>query len=185
MRHAAWLVAVALGGVALAQDAPEFPKPQKEHQILKQFEGDWDATCRMIGKSDTDKEEVQSKGHEVAKLSYGGFWVVMEFTGEAHRKSFDGRGTIGYDPVKQKYVLTWIDSLNPRMMTAEGTADKDGKILTFYGECVDPSDKKQTQEKLVFEFRNADTRTLTFSKGGGDAKDQKGMEILYTRHRQP
>jgi hypothetical protein len=185
MRHTAWLIAVALGGVALAQDAPEFPKPQKEHQILKQFEGDWDATCRMIGKTGTDKEEAQSKGHEVAKVSYGGFWMVMEFTGEAHQKSFDGRGTIGYDPVKQKYVLTWIDSLNPRMMTAEGTADKDGRTLTFYGECVDPSDKKQTQEKLVFEFRNADTRTLTFSKGGPDVKEQKGMEILYTRSRRP
>jgi len=184
MRHAAWVMAVALGGVALAQqDAPEFAKPQREHQILKQFEGDWDVTCRLTGKA--DKENLQSQGREVARVSYGGFWLLTEFKGEAHQKSFDGRGTIGYDPVKQKYVLTWIDSLNPRMMTAEGSADKDGKILTFYGECVDPSDKKQLQEKLVFEFKDADTRTLTFSKSGADKKEEKGMEILYTRHRQP
>jgi hypothetical protein len=180
------MVAIALGGVALAQDAPEFPKPQKEHQILKQFVGDWDATCRMIGKVDkADKETMQSKGHEVAKLSYGGFWLVMEFTGEAHQKAFEGQGTIGYDPVKQKYVMTWVDSLNPRMMTAEGTADKDGKILTFYGECVDPSDKRQLQEKLVFEFKDADTRMLTITASGPEKKEPKGMEILYTRHRQP
>jgi hypothetical protein len=177
-------MAVALGGVALAQqDAPEFPKPLKEHQILKQFEGDWDATCRITGKA--DKESLQSQGREAARVSYGGFWLVTEFKGEAHQKTFDGRGTIGYDPVKQKYVLTWIDSLNPRMMTAEGSADKDGKVLTFYGGCVDPSDKTQVQDKLVFEVRDGDTRTLTFYTTGAEKKDQKGTEILYTRHRQP
>jgi hypothetical protein len=172
-----------MAGVALAQEAPESQKPQKEHQILKQWEGDWDATARMTGKS--EKENVESRGRETAKLAYGGFWLVMEFTGESQQKAFQGRGTIGYDPAKQKYVLTWIDSMNPRMMTAEGSADKDGKVLTFYGECVDPSDKKQTQEKLVFEIRDADTRTLTFYTTGAEKKDQKGMEILYTRHRQP
>lgn len=178
MRHAAWMLALAL-----AQDAPEFPKPQREHQILKQWEGDWDATCRLAARP--GQENVEFKGREAATLAYGGFWLVMELTGEAHRKTFQGRGTIGYDPAKQKYVLTWIDSLNPQMMTAEGGAEKDGKVLTFYGGCVDPSDKTQVQDKLVFEIRDADTRTLTFYTTGADRKDQKGMEILYTRHRQP
>lgn len=185
MRSIAWIVAVALGGVAGAQDAPEFPKPQKEHAILKQFVGEWDATCRMTRKSDQDRsgnDTVQSKGHETAKLGFNGFWVVTDFTGQMHDKSFQGRGTIGYDPVKQKYLLSWIDSFNPRMMVAEGEADKSGKILTFYGECVDPSDKQQNSERLVFEFRDENTRTLTFTISGGDKKEQGGMEILYTRH---
>lgn len=184
MRIAAWIAVLALGTAVRAQDAPEFPKPQKEHEILKQFEGEWDAVCRMVGKDQPgDREGAQSKGRETARLGYGGFWLVMDFKGEAQQKSFEGRGTIGYDPVKQRYMLTWIDSLNPRMMVAEGDTDKSGKALTFYGECVDPSDKSRSSEKLVFDFRDSNTRALTFYVGGADKQEQKAMEILYTRRK--
>lgn len=178
-------VAVALAGVPGAQDAPEFPKPQKEHSILKQFEGDWDAQCRLLYPEEPgkDRESIQSRGREVAKLGYGDFWLVLDFTGEMHEKPFEGRGTIGYDPLKKKYVLTWFDSLNPRMMIAEGDADESGRMISLQADAVDPVTKEPYQQRLVFEVKDAGTRTLSFYFSVAEGKERKAMEIVYTRRK--
>ncbi|HEV3263156.1 MAG TPA: DUF1579 family protein, partial [Gemmataceae bacterium] len=90
-------LAVGAGPVA-AQPAP--PKPGPEHKMLKQFEGDWDATVAMGGQ--------ESKASSSYKLGLGGFWLTHDFRGEFGGQKFHGRGTTGYDPIKKKYVSTWI-----------------------------------------------------------------------------
>ena len=178
------LIALPFGLLPWFQEEPEFPRPAKEHSILRQFEGDWDAQCRvMVRGGDVDREFLESSGREYAKLGYGGFWLTLDFSGEMHEKSFEGRGTLGWDPLKKKYLLTWFDSLNPRMMIAEGNADPTGRKITVYASRVDPVTQDPYQEKLVFETRDSNTRTLTFIMPGDDGKDRKAMEIVYTRRK--
>jgi len=177
------LLALPFGALPWFQDEPEFPRPAKEHSVLRQFEGDWDARCRVIGQGiEADREFLESSGREYAKLGYGGFWLTLDFTGEMHEKSFEGRGTLGWDPVKKKYLLTWFDSLNPRMLIAEGDADPTGKKITVVAGRTDPVTREPYQEKLVFETRDSNTRTLTFLMAGDDG-ERKAMEIVYTRRK--
>lgn len=178
------VVAVALAGVAWAQDAHEMPKPQKEHQLLKQFEGDWDAHVRMFGILNKEGKPIpETMGRETAKMGYGGFWLAVEFTGEMHQKPYDGHGAIGYDPMKKKYVLVWIDSMHPRLWTAEGEADASGKTFTFHSTGVDPMTKEPIQITQVFQIKDADSWTMTKSFVGAEDKERKGMQIEYTRHK--
>lgn len=178
MNRIAGFAVLALGALAHAQD--EFPQPSKEHSFLRQFEGDWDARCRVFGHG-AEPDFPESSGREYAKLGYGGFWLTLDFSGEMHEKSFEGRGTIGWDPLKEKYQLTWLDSLNPRMLIAEGSVDPAGKILSVEASVVDPVTQEPYQKKLVFEIKDKTTRTLTFLMAGAEGKDRKLMEIVYTR----
>ena len=43
------------------------------------------------------------------------------FTGNFLDCPFQGRGTTGYDNIKQKYVLSWVDSMSTGILSCEGS----------------------------------------------------------------
>lgn len=165
------LLAAALG----AQDEKkkmEFPKPGKEHEVLKKFEGRWDAVAK--GMHEGKKEE--SKGTETVTAGYDGYWYIINYSGTHEGKTFLGHGTMGYDPNKKKYVMTWIDNMSPYSMWSEGEADSSGKTFTFTSDGFCPDLGKNATIKTVFEFQDDKHRTLTFFR------DEKKMAtISYTR----
>src|SRR5262245_44845874 len=136
------------------KDGQAAPKPQREHQLLKQFEGEWDTACRFT--MEEGKPPMEAKGRETAKVGLGGFWLIIdgrsEMQGKAAEgpKTFEGHGLLGYDPLKHKYVSAWADSMYPHLMVSEGMADESGKTLTLFGECLDPKTQKMGKAKLVF-----------------------------------
>jgi len=145
---AAWMALAGLMLAAEAQDHKEFPKPGKEQALLKQqFEGDWDA----VSKHEKDGKKEESKGTEGVKSAYGGFWLLFDYKGEHQGKTYTGLGTMGYDPMKKKYLLSWIDSMTPFAMWAEGEADSAGKTFTFTSEGFCPDLGKTTKVRTVMD----------------------------------
>lgn len=146
-------------------------KPGPEHEVLKKFEGQWDAIVKFGG--------MEMKGSSDNKVGLGGFWLQSNFKSQFGTEPFEGRGVMGYDPVKKKYVSTWIDSMTPTMTISEGTFDKVGKVYTELGEGVGPEMKLQKM-KSVHEFKDQDNMVLTMYNIV-DGKDQLLMEIIYKR----
>jgi hypothetical protein len=114
-------------GKSTDQRMPTF-EPTKEHQLLKQFDGDWEYTakCSMPG-----MEPMEGKGTETARLSFGGFWLTCEEKGMMKDKEFTGQGFIGYNPHFKKFTGVWIDNHSPFMGKFVGEADSSGKVFTF------------------------------------------------------
>src|SRR5262245_33628234 len=139
-------IALAIGTASL-QAQQGAPKPGPEHEKLKKYAGKWDATVSAGG--------MESKAVADYKMSLGGFWLTADFTGEFAGTKFEGKGTTGYDPLKKKYVGTWIDSMSPTLMVTEGEFDKDGKIYTETTEGPGP-DGKVGKMKNVHEFKDDD-----------------------------
>jgi hypothetical protein len=156
-------------GSSLAQ--PPAPKPGPEHDALKKFEGDWDATVSLMG---TDSKAVASY-----RLGFGGFWLTEEFKGEFAGARFEGRGTTGYDPFKKKFTGFWIDNVNPSLFYVEGTLDQDGKVLTATGTGTGP-DGKPMKMKNVYEFKDSDNFVFTMYNVT-DGKEQEAFKITYQR----
>lgn len=152
-----------------AQGGPTRPGP--EHQLLKKFEGEWDATVAFAGG--------ESKGTASYKVGLGGFWLQLHYKGEFAGAPFEGRGVMGYDPHKKKYVSTWVDSMAPSMMVMHGSFDKDGKTFTETGEGYGMDGKLQKM-KSVHEFKGKDTIVFTMYNVV-DSKDQQMMKITYKR----
>jgi len=171
---AAFLAAMIAG--AVAQDAPQFPKPQKEHEWLQQFVGEWDTESEIV--AEPGKPPLKAKGSESAR-SLGGFWVVSEHKGDAFGTPFTGILTVGYDAQKKKYVGTWVDSIMPILWKYEGTVDAAGKILTLESEGPG-QDGKLLKFRESVELKDKDHKVFT-SATEQDGKWLVHLTIKYTR----
>ena len=106
---------------------PPMPPPGPEHEMLKKDVGTWDATVEMF--MAPGAPPAVSKGTETVTMM-GGFWQLTEFKSEMMGQPFEGRGAMGYDPAKKKFVGTWVDTMAPAYYTVEGTYDAATKTLT-------------------------------------------------------
>ena len=152
--------------------------PSKEHQVLKKFDGagEFTSKCMMPG-----MDEMEGKGTETCRMSYGGFWSDIEAKGMMAGKDWSGRGFCGWDPQKKKYVGVWIDSMTPYVYKFEGEADAQGKTWTFKTHGVDPKTGKETSERMVWEFKDPDHRTMKFFGKDESGKEIQFSEMSYTR----
>jgi hypothetical protein len=165
---ASFVVALLAAVAGPAQDAPKMPAPQKEHEWLRQFVGEWETELEMY--MEPGKPPVKGKGTDKARR-LGGFWVVTEGKSEVMGMSFDSILTLGYDPQKKKYVGTWVDSVNSYLWKFEGTVDSTGKVLTFEAEGPCPAaPEKLGKFKEVIEFKSQDHRVSASSMLGDDGK---------------
>jgi hypothetical protein len=147
-------------------------KPGPEHQTLKNLAGTWDATVEMM-----QPGVPASKGVETNKLLADGLWVVSDFKSQMGEKPFEGHGVWGYDPVKKKYVGTWVDSMTASLTLSEGTFDAATKTATDIMEGPGP-DGKPMKIKATTVWKDNDTRVFTMFMG-----EQPSMRITYTRRK--
>jgi hypothetical protein len=145
--------------------AQEMPKPQKEHEFLKQFVGTWDSTLQF--RMSPEMDWTASKGTETNRM-LGGFWIVSENKGEMMGMPFQGLGTTGYDPYKKKYVSTWVDSFGPCLSVGEGTLA--GEKLTTLVSGTDETGKPMKMT-MVQEFKDKDTMAWSMTTTGKDGKE--------------
>jgi hypothetical protein len=164
---------------AQQMECPGMAKPQAEHEWLQTLVGTWEAEGEAVMGPDQTN---QWKSTEVVR-SIGGLWVVGEGTGEMPE---GGTATtiitIGYDPVKGKYVGTFIGSMMANMWIYEGSLDASGKVLTLdtEGPAMTPEGGTAKYQDIV-ELKNKDLRTLTSRVQGADGKWQQIMTATYRR----
>lgn len=181
MRKSSWLVAAGLavsfaaGSSVLGQ---ETPKPTKEHKLLREDVGTWDATVKFW--ADPNASPTESKATEVNRLLPGGLWLLSEFKSEMGGQPFHGRGQTGFDTVKKKYVGTWVDSMTTAPMIMEGTYDEASKTLTMTGDLE--SEQGKASFKEVVKRQGAEARSFTlYMKPGGAGDYVKIMEVDYKK----
>ena len=153
-------------------------QPTKEHKMLKFDKGNWDATVKIFPPA--GGAPIESKATEKVELLPGGFWMLTRFQGKIGDLPYSGRGTFGYDPTEKKFVGTWVDSMNPYMLTMKGDFDEATHTLTMTGENRGPGGKMHTSKEISRHI-DANTRTFEMQMKGEDGKFQKMMEITYKR----
>jgi hypothetical protein len=152
----------------LAQDSPEFPAPQKEHEWLLQFVGEWETESEALAAPGGPAMKCKGTIHS---RTLGGFWVVSELKSEMMGKPMVAVQTLGYDPQSKKFIGTWVDSMMSHLWKYEGTIDRSGKVLTL--EADGPSftqPGKLARYRDVYEFKGKDQVVLSSSSQGEDGK---------------
>jgi hypothetical protein len=163
--------ATGLSEASRSQDKPEMPKPSKEHEFLKNFEGTWESTMSM--RPSPDAPWVKIKGSEVARR-LGDFWVVSDWKSESAEMPMQGVSMTGYDPVKKKYVVTWAGSTNPALSTGEGTVS--GRTLTTVIRSTDCQTGRPLSMKMTQEFKDDGTASWSLTMKDKDGKDFETMK---------
>jgi hypothetical protein len=155
-------------------------EPQKEHQWLQKFVGEW--TFDGEAPMGPDQPPTKFSGTESVR-PIGGLWILAEGQGE-----MPGGGaatmmlTLGYDPQRQRYIGTWIGSMMTHLWIYDGGLDAAERVLTLNSEGPSMSSAgKMTQYQDVIEFRSNDHRVLTSRMLGDDGKWQQFMTSNYRR----
>lgn len=155
-------------------------EPQKEHRWLEQLVGEWtfETECVM----GPDQPPVKHTGKESVR-SLGGVWVLCEGRGEMPD---GGIGTtlmtLGYDPMKKRFVGTFIGSMMTNLWVYEGSLDAAGKALTL--DCEGPSfsaEGTMTKYKDTIEIKSAGHRVLSSQALGDDGKWHRFMTATYRK----
>ncbi len=155
-------------------------EPQKEHQWLQKFVGEW--TYESDALEGQDQPAEQMTGTERVR-SLGGFWIVAEGQGSMPGGEVGTTMmTVGYDPQKQRYVGTYIGSMMNYLWVYDGELDADARVLTLAadGPAFDGSDN-MAKYRDVTEFKSDDHRVFTSSVQGADGAWHQFMTINYRR----
>jgi hypothetical protein len=155
-------------------------EPQKEHEWLEKFVGEWTSEAEM--KMKPDDSPIRSEGTESVR-SLGGLWILAEGRG-----TMPGGGeartilTIGYDPQKKRFVGTWVGSMMTHMWVYDGALDPSGKVLVLDTEGPSMAgDGTMGKYQDVIEFKSDDHRILSSQVLGDDGKWQRFMTATYRR----
>ena len=110
----------------------QIPAPTTEHQFLLQFVGDWSFESECI--MGPDQPPNVTKGTQSIK-PLGAFWTLgaMESPGP-DGNPMHSMMTLGFDPVRGKFVGSFIASCMTHHWLYEGTLDTTGRILTLDAE---------------------------------------------------
>lgn len=152
--------------------------PQKEHEWLMQLLGDWTIAGECV--MGPDEPPFKSEMKETVK-SLGEIFVVAE----GHGNTPDGETaktlmTLGYDPLKKRYIGTWAGSMMTHMWIYDGEVDPTGKILTLNTEgpsFTDPN--KQAKYQDIIEIVDKDHRIL---KSRTQKEDGEWSDYFMTAH---
>jgi hypothetical protein len=185
IRLASLAALLILPATLRAQEQPQVPGPQQEHQWLQKFVGEWSTHSKAsVG---PDQPEMECSG-TITSRALGGLWVVNEMKGSMGEFEIHGLQTIGYDPQKEKYVGTWVDSMVNHLWHYEGTVDESGKKLTLEAEGPNHmAGGKLTKFRDAYEFVSDDKIIVTASMQGedgewvtfmtGEATRKKGSDV--------
>lgn len=156
--------------------------PNEHHKMLQQFVGEWDVKTKMWMMPGAAPTE--STGTASTKSEFGGRYVTMNFKGEVMGQPFEGRLVQAYNNNAKQNEAVWYDSMSTGLWFSTGSASSDGKVFTMTGTYIEPDgSKKATRE--VTTFKSPDVHVSEFFETGADGKENKMMELTYTRKGAP
>lgn len=159
------------------QGGMQLPQPQEEHQWLQKLTGEWTSTMSI--NPGPGQEEMTFEGTETTR-SIGEFWIVAENKSSMMGQEFTGLFTLGYDPEKEKYIGTWIDSMTSHLWTYEGAVDEAGKKLTLETEGPSPTGGT-TKFRETIELKSPDHKVFTSSFQLEDGSWAEMVTVDYRR----
>lgn len=170
------LVSLLFSAQAAHPQEAEFPKPGKNHEMLKRFQGTWEVLGKYWIEAD---KAIEYKLVETGTLSCNGLWLIYTDKGVMQGKPYDGHGTLGYDERKKKFVGTWVDSANTQIDVGEGVFDEQGKVFTYVSTISD-DDGKPVRIKRVTEIKSDDLQIMTVYTGP-EGKEEVTGKVEYRR----
>lgn len=133
------------------------PSPRAEHEWLARGVGTWDVECSYFFQPGEDP--IHATGIDRVEM-IGPYWRRGSLTADLFGSPLAGCATLGFDPVKDRFVCTWIDSSNPYLYLYEGELDPKAGRLVLEGTNLDPSTSKPAKYRSVEVADGRDARSL-------------------------
>jgi len=150
------------------------------HSELRRKEGQWHVKCTYFMGGEADPIEIS--GSETGRM-LGDLWCNSRFEADMLGSPLRGNASIGYDPIKAKYVATWKDSTTPFLYTFEGTFDSASEVFELAGENFDPVRGRLATYRSRLEFLNPDEHILDLTIDVPEGLPIKILRYHYQREK--
>ncbi len=155
--------------------------PDEHHKKLQPFAGTFKAQVKLwMGPG----EPMISTGTMVNEWDLGGRFLKQTYTGDPSPGpfgSFEGRGYWGFNKTRKQYEGLWIDTATTQMQTDVGQVDPTGKVWTMTGQIICDQTHQPYAKRSVIALKDNDHHSMEMFSKGPDGKEEKNMEIQYTR----
>jgi hypothetical protein len=151
-----------------------------EHHIwLQQLVGDWEVSQEVWMEPGAEPMRMEST-ESVRPI--GDLWVMSEGHADFGGDPFQSVMTLGYDPAREAFVGTWIDTMQPILCLYEGSLDEAGRVLTLAAEGPRFDGKEGTGHyRDAIEVVDSDHKVLTSSVLQPDGSWVRFMRAEFTR----
>jgi hypothetical protein len=160
------------------QQAWTWPEPQDEHRWLQRLVGEWTYESEAMM---PDGTTARMTGTETIR-PFGDLWIMTDSKGETPGGDQTSTITLGYDPQKQRFVGTFVDTSMTFMWIYEGSLDGDVLTLESDGPSFE-ADGKMAKYKDITELKNDDYRIFRSVVLGNDGEWHEFMTSHYRRKR--
>ncbi len=160
------------------QDASALVGATESHAEVRRKVGDWLVRCTYFMGGETDPIEVA--GRERGEM-LGDLWCNSRFEADMLGSPLSGNASLGFDPVKGKYVGTWKDSATPFLYTFEGDFDAAEGVFEMEGINFDPVRRCPANYRSRIEFISKDEHILNLSIDVPDNDPIMVLRYHYTR----
>ena len=169
----------ALPDSVMMQNWKEYMTPGKEHQMLKSFNGTWVGELSMW--MTPDAAPTKSIVTATNKMILGGRYQVSVQKGMFNGMAYEGQSTLGFDNARKDYVASWVDNMGTGIVKMEGPWNETTKTIDLRGTEIDPATGKEKSIRESFRIMDNDRQIMAMFETGPDGKENKVMEIIYTR----
>jgi len=153
-----------------------------EHEWLQRFVGDWSWEAEVDHGPDAPVAGPMTGTERVRSLD--GAWIVCEGESEYAGQRNHSVITLGFDPMRNRFVGTYVGSMMTHLWVYDGRLDSEQRVLTL--DCEGPSfadPKVLVPYRDVFEMDGPDHRTLRAEVRHSDGSWHHFMTTRYTRVR--
>lgn len=159
----------------------DFATPGPEHAWMAKSAGTW--VCDSVKQwMDPSQPPTTAKATDVVTMAMNGLYQMTDFSSTMMGMPMQGHGIMGYDKVKKKFVLSWVDNMGSGIVRMEGSYDEASKTLNMIGKQSDPGRKMETDMRQELKFHDDGSYTMSMYGTGHDGKsEQKFMEGTFKR----
>lgn len=130
------------------------------HEWLMKSVGSWEVRGQYyVGPG---QDPLDAKGTETVEMM-GPYWQRGTLRIELFDSIVEGVTHLGFDPTRQIFVSTWIDSANPFLYLYEGSYDEETRLLSLSGVNTDPNTGKPATYRSLAGYDLPDERSLSLS----------------------
>jgi hypothetical protein len=153
--------------------------PGPHHQHYAEMAGAWKAETKIWMQPGT--EPMLSEMKATCDVLFDGRYCVEKIEGTMMGMPFQGMSVAGYDNVKGKHTMVWIDNMGTGTIYSEGDCSDNCTVETQQYTFKDPMTGKDVKVKMVARTIDKNKHVLESFMIGDDGSEFKNMEIVYTR----
>ena len=153
--------------------------PGPHHKRFAEMVGSWKAEVKMW--MAPGAEPMVSETTAKCETLYDGRYCVEKIEGMMMGMPFQGMSISGYDNLKGKHTVVWIDNMGTGTIYSEGDCSEDCTVGTYRYVYKDAMTGKDQKVKMVSRLVDKNKMILESYMIGEDGKEFRNMEITYTR----